>query len=143
MYVQWTEECRVDVPAFDEQHRRLLDLLNDIMIIVNEPGTHHGGDFYSVHGDFAELMNRHFSEEEEALKQNGFPHLDQHQQEHRELQSTLAELLTCYEASNRAHTVPLTDYFKKWFVIHIKLADQRYREFLTNNGTSRKNIHSA
>ncbi len=128
--VEWNEEIKVDVPLFDEQHKRLVALLNELH------GHMRAGKGREVIGktldELLAYTDYHFSAERRAFEAHDYPHCAHHLAEHQKLMDTARELKARHDAGNLAITVEVLDFLKKWVTEHIKKCDKLYTEFFRN-----------
>lgn len=117
--ITWTEGFSVGVPLMDEQHQRLIALIN-----ATQPPCDAGA--VQKMFDYADL---HFKVEEEMLRNRRYPELDQQLQEHSRflehahsfLAKDLADPRVCDE---------LNRFLCSWLSHHILEIDMKYKHFL-------------
>ena len=79
----WEEKYSVDHPLMDEQHQQVFKIVNDL------PEVSDLENLKKVAGIMDEHARKHFSEEEELLKEAGFPEFEDHQEMHQEIISLM------------------------------------------------------
>ena len=89
--------------------------------------------FHSILNDLAFYAKKHFQTEEDVLRLNGNPKLDEQKGLHNEYESRLVDFLNA-AMSGEIITEPLQEFLGKWWVNHILTSDVQYR-----NHTARKN----
>lgn len=130
--IQWRESYSVGVPALDTQHRRLLEIINELAEVTTAGGQ--SDLFFAALDALARYAENHFADEERILRDTGYPALAEQEQEHDHfithvLQTT--EKLHLKQAKLPGETV---DFLKKWFIEHILGKDQEYKPFLASHG---------
>ncbi len=77
--LELTDAMCVGHPEIDDEHRNLIEIVNDIVSARHE-GNLEKCRVLILH--FADSMKKHFRREEEILKEAGFPRLDEHKEHH-------------------------------------------------------------
>jgi hemerythrin len=130
--ITWNESFSVGVRQFDEQHKELVRMLNQL-IVDPEAGTRSEtiSELLSAMTNYAEV---HFEAEEVLMEQYGYPQLDEHTAQHDAFRRKTAEL--CIETMNRIGTVPesLLQYLRDWLIEHILQSDMTYKPFFRELG---------
>ncbi|RKZ37169.1 MAG: hypothetical protein DRQ37_02510 [Gammaproteobacteria bacterium] len=122
----WTPELKVGVKSFDDQHRQLFELHNDLNEQVWSGTPPPPG---SVARQLVELIQTHFTDEETLLKETDYPDLGGHCYQHRRFFQKLDTLRNRRNVSERAMTVDLLAFFRTWFTGHLLEEDMEYRDF--------------
>jgi hemerythrin len=129
--LEWNDELQVDVPKFDEQHCVLIKLLNDLHDAMKQ------GKGRAVIGEVLDELIRytgyHFSAEETAFDEHGYPELHAHQKQHAELLARALELQEKHKAGDLAVTAEVLDFLRSWVTEHIKKCDKLYTAFFREN----------
>ncbi|MDH3979222.1 MAG: bacteriohemerythrin [Gammaproteobacteria bacterium] len=131
-YIEWRDEYSVGIDSIDQQHRKLINLINQLATAVD----------YSTGEEFerealAELVDytkTHFSYEEGLMEENGYPDFEAHKAQHnamiREVDAVLAE----YEEDHDLAMRHGFNYLKSWLIDHINGTDKQYSSFLISKG---------
>lgn len=130
MPVLWKEEYSVHINEIDEQHKKLIALIN---ALEECPQT---GDFkLTVSTTLDELMeyvNIHFETEEDFFKRCNYEGAFEHQEIHDAIKSELNKKIN--HIINREITsldvIGLYNFLNKWLDTHILDEDQKYVEAL-------------
>jgi len=129
--IVWTDSYSVGVSAMDEQHKKLVDLINNIfqMCQKENPGTK--ADFARAFRGVSEYALTHFSEEEAFLQKSGYPDLPDQKKEHA---AFISEIWGQLEKFNKDSAAPLEllHFLKKWLLNHIAVKDKKYGAYLAN-----------
>lgn len=123
----WTEDMSVGVDVLDQDHQRLIDLLNQfIQAVDDEEGVLVFDSLFSMFIDYAAF---HFSREEEMMEAAGYEHLAAHKQGHLHILDHLREsrrkIIT--SASDQCDR-DVRDFLLNWLQIHIMVKDMDYRD---------------
>ena len=119
----WDPSLSVGNDELDEQHRKLLDLIRQVMwlaIIEDDSSVHLR--FVRIINEIVHLALNHYECEERTLALNGFMGLEQHKTEHDTYLNRLAELL--YRATH--DTLDLK-------VMVVRVAEDMYDHLLTTD----------
>ncbi|HMV00745.1 MAG TPA: bacteriohemerythrin [Rhodocyclaceae bacterium] len=125
--ILWDDRFSVGVAEFDDQHRRLAELINQLGDCIGQSaGSEAVADVLSALSEYA---STHFEAEEALLQRLGYPELNAQWQEHTEFCETVAN--ACYDASCGSVDLPaLSAYLMHWWEDHILLFDMRYKSFV-------------
>lgn len=131
-FVEWKDEYSVGLESIDSQHKKLLNLINQLQTAVD----------YSTGEEFErealdELVNytkTHFTYEEGLMKDNGYPDYEPHKAQHEKMVKHVEEVLLEYEKNQDTAMSNATTFLKDWLINHINGTDKQYSEFLIGKG---------
>jgi hemerythrin-like metal-binding protein len=130
--IKWTEELSVGVTAFDNDHKKLLEIFNKLFTALSQ-----GAANEVVPTILTELSNytkTHFNNEENAFKKFNYPEYESHKKLH---DGFIKELQDLNDKFNKGHftlAVPMFNILTDWIKNHIKTIDKKYTNFLNQNG---------
>jgi hemerythrin len=128
-YIHWRAEFSVGVEEIDNQHKELLNFVNDSL-------NHCTGDIETERKYFIkaiyvglEYLKRHFSTEENIMTLMAYQNYKEHKAEH----DTFIENLTATVHDIEAGLLPLdlskiSFFLRDWFLNHIPLFDKPAEE---------------
>ena len=128
--IEWDNSLSVGVELIDEQHKMLIQKLNDLSNAVGnrqgEVETVKALDFMIDYTDF------HFSAEEELMSEQNYPGLEHQKKEHAEFKGHLKQLVEDYreEGPTKELVTSVNVLLVNWLTKHIKGADLKLGEFL-------------
>ncbi len=128
----WDESLSVNVTKIDEQHKELVDLINELNDAMRS-----GKGKQTLQDVFRRLREYtvyHFSTEEELFAKYNYPGKLAHEKEHERLVNTVVELEGKFAKGQVAVTNEVMDFLKKWLLNHINGTDKRYSSFFNKNG---------
>jgi hemerythrin-like metal-binding protein len=133
MLLLWTENLRVGVEEFDEDHKRLITVVNRLHGAI-EAGT--SGDMVgSVLGALEHYAADHCRREEMVLMMAGYPEAAAQIREHNELRRLVAAMkLRCDRGFDAGLSVDVMNLIYVWITDHIYRADRKAGEFLRATG---------
>jgi hemerythrin-like metal-binding protein len=126
--IQWNEKISVNNTKIDNQHKKLIDLINELSKNSNE-----GAKSKIVNETLSELLRYtliHFSDEEEFMRKAKYPKLDQHIKTHKTFSHKIA--LFCLDVQNGKASVTkeLLQFLVDWLIGHISSDDQDYKNYI-------------
>ncbi len=131
-YLKWNESCSTGVDKFDDQHKKLLELLNRLLGSIKESEETSG--MGSLLKELLSFAVSHFDDEEDVLKRFGYEHFDEHKKEHDKIKLMVGRLYQNYLAGNKPETIEILEVITRWFENHLKHTDMKYSPFLKEKG---------
>lgn len=130
-WVQLTPREVLGIGVMDQQHRHLVNLLNQINASINHPAS--AGHPNTKFADLVGFTVLHFETELELMQRYEYPDLRQHEREHTRLVQEVKQLTKRFEEG--AHMATL-QVLKDWLVGHIRISDRKLAQFLIEHGCS-------
>ncbi len=129
--IAWNKSYCVNVPQIDEQHKKLVSLINEMHEAMQRNEEHSATG--KILNDLTDYIKVHFSMEEELMNKSGFSRLDaarkQHYDKHKKEHAAFTEKIT---GMNRQHneeksyiSVDLLTYLVEWLLNHIAEIDRQ------------------
>ncbi len=132
--MDWNPTLSVKIKKFDDQHKKLVDLLNQL---------HDGmkaGQGNAVLGNVLQSLitytSTHFKDEEQVMQANSYPDLTRHRAEHEKLVKQVLDLQKKFQAGGAVLTLTVLSFLKDWLFTHIQGEDKKYGVFLNAKGIS-------
>lgn len=129
--LNWTDAYSVKVKEMDNQHRKLVDLINMLHDAMK------GGKGKEVIGEIAasltDYTKTHFSAEERLMKIHNYPGYEEQKKLHNLLIQQLNDIRRKYEAGTVLSQEVIT-FLKGWLINHIQGVDQKYGPFMNGKG---------
>ena len=130
--ITWSDQLSVGVASIDSQHRKLIDLINDLhAAMASGRGAETLGRTFNGLVDYT---LSHFSYEESLMRQTAFPGLEAHRAEHAKLIDTVQNLRQDWRSGKVAMSVEIMQFLKDWLSSHIGGMDKQYGPHLTAAG---------
>jgi len=127
-FISWKEEYSVRVPEIDTQHRRLLEIINEMheaMLMGGKPDA-----LKAVLDDLVVYTRHHFRYEEQLMAGAGYQGLAEHQRKHRAMVTQVERFTSEITLGKASVSLKLMTFLKDWLTHHIMETDQRYSGFL-------------
>ncbi len=130
--IYWSPSFSVGVKLLDEQHRRIVDMIN--MLLSDSEATVGSGTISELLTRLTSYASDHFQAEERLLEEHGYPELALQKEEHQAYLIKIAEF--CQDTMSHQESVPaeLLQFTMDWWKIHILESDMKYRSFLAECG---------
>ncbi|MBU0982337.1 MAG: bacteriohemerythrin [candidate division Zixibacteria bacterium] len=129
-FMIWSDHLySIKVPEIDAQHRRLLELINELH---DEIGAGRGNeDIGRFLAAIVEYVRFHFAEEERIMKESSYPGLESHRQMHVDLVNQIVAMLRKLKKGTPISSFQLLSFLKQWWDGHICEDDKRLGAYLT------------
>jgi len=129
---QWKEEYNVDISIIDEQHKKFLEIINQLKTIINQDGCKDSVSdiFYQL----AYLIDNYFIQEEIYFKDCQYPNFDKHKSDHNSFINRIIKFQKDVENNKPDLCLEIYHYLEEWFDDHILKFDKEAVAFLKENG---------
>jgi len=133
-FLTWNDRYSVGVAAMDEDHKRLINLINQLQTAA----LYHTSDAYEQEAFDAliDYTKTHFQREEEMLEKHGYPDLEAHKKQHQAMIDKVSNLVSEYQQNADVTIDNTISYLKIWLIKHINGTDKEYSGFLNERGES-------
>ena len=130
--IHWDESLSVGIGSIDEQHKRLVTMINDLFSAVR---TGQGRNRTSkILDDLVAYTKEHFGYEERLFTEHGYAETDQHKQAHKKLVDQVLDFHRRFKSGQADVDTDLLLFLKDWLINHIMKTDKRYSAFLKEKG---------
>ena len=132
--VIWDETFSVGVEVIDEQHKKLIKMLNTMIEAEN---TSVNSEIIStVLTEMRQYASEHFALEEKYMLEYGYLDYDSHKAQHKEFLKKVSML--CIETMHQSKTVPteILEHLKLWWTTHILKTDMQYKTLFNQMGSN-------
>ena len=130
--ITWTEEMSVNIEKMDEQHKILIEQINNLFNAMLD-----GKAQEIINKTVDELINYadfHFKAEEEYFERHNYPEFQTHKIQHSYYKDEI--LLFKKDLLDGKSTVPMDvfNFLKGWLTDHILNSDKKYSKYLNSKG---------
>jgi len=130
----WNETYSVGVKELDEQHKILIQMINEMHYAMNNDS---GQEAISATVEkMFDYMEVHFSTEERYLQQFNYLGLATHQKAHEEFRSKARDLRERVNAGEFVLSFEIVQFLSDWLQNHILVTDMKYTSLLSEHGLS-------
>lgn len=128
--VTWSDENSINVAEIDNQHKKLIELVNEIHSAVESCADKE--DLRNRLVNLTEFTRSHFDFEDALMKKHDYPDLIGHQKEHRLLIQHLEELVNAVSKGRKLTFYSDYDVSSDWALTHISEHDKSLGVFLNS-----------
>ncbi len=140
--IDWDGELEMGIHEIDEQHRMLVDILNEFHEAIHQ---HKGTDVAErILERLADYTRIHFAVEESMMRLLDYPDYPEHKRLHDELIETLKDLTVKFASGKKSVNFELIHFLKMWLTKHIQENDMAYTSYFLSRGVVAKptNTHN-
>ncbi len=131
-YLEWKDEYCVGIDSIDQQHRKLVNLINQLQTAVDySTGEEFERDALD---ELVDYTKTHFSYEEGLMRDNDYPDFESHKAQHEKMFKKVEEVLAEYEQDQDTAMSNAVEYLKDWLINHINGTDKQYSSYLIGKG---------
>jgi len=130
--IRWSKEMELGIPEIDEQHKKLVDMLNEFYHELEE-----GHRDEAVHHFLEELekyLQYHFEYEESLLQRINYPDTPNHKKTHEMFKKLYREEIEKFLKGDTKALRELVAFTLSWLYTHIMRTDKKYANFMKENG---------
>lgn len=133
-FVSWDDKLSVGIQVIDDDHKKLLTLINNLQSAVYYPT----GETFERQAlkELVDYTKYHFQREEELMSRHGYPDFDAHKRQHEEMIARVDQFLESYERDREGTVEEMARFLKGWLINHIAGTDQKYSPYLHAQGVS-------
>lgn len=127
--LDWQDSFSVKVPELDQQHQRLVDMLNRLHDALRA-----GGNLAVAQKVVEELVlytRHHFASEERLMESCGYAELEEHRRKHRAMEAQVQTFRQQLAAGGISVQLKLMTFLRDWLQKHILETDMRYSGHLS------------
>jgi len=128
----WKDRYSVGIARLDEQHRKLVGLLNEFHEAM-QAGQANETVVKTLDGLVSYTLT-HFASEEALMKKAGFPGYEGHRSEHQKLAEQAKALQQKARSANLAVSLEVSSFLRNWLTNHIVGMDKQYTAHLKAAG---------
>jgi len=128
----WNESYSVNIKQFDDQHRKLVELINMLHDAMSM-----GKGIQVMRKVLDELVaytTTHFADEEKVMQEHNYPGYLAHKMEHERLTFKVLEIQSKFQDRQITLTLGVMKFLQDWLVNHIQGTDQKYTAYLNKRG---------
>ncbi|MEE4277747.1 MAG: bacteriohemerythrin [Halieaceae bacterium] len=129
---QFTTRFSVLVPAMDKDHQKIFDYVNRVHALIKDRAP--AGEQVETLREMADFTEQHFAREEAMMQREGFPGLEEQQEQHRMLLDRVKETLAAIARGERVNMIGVLNFLNSWLITHIMKLDHQYGEYFQKQG---------
>lgn len=131
-FVEWKDGYSVGIDSIDQQHKKLLSLINQLQTAVD----YSTGEQFEQEAldELVDYTKTHFTYEEGLMRDNDYPDFEPHKAQHEKMFNKVGEVLAEYEKDHDTAMSNTAEYLKDWLINHINGTDKEYSSYLISKG---------
>ena len=131
-FVEWNDDYSVGIDSIDQQHKKLLNLINQLQTAVDYST---GEEFErEALDELVDYTKTHFTYEEGLMRDNDYPDFEPHKLQHEKMFEKVREVLAEYEQDQDTAMANAAEYLRDWLINHINGTDKEYSSYLIGKG---------
>ena len=124
---EWDEKLALGIPSVDEQHRKLVEMINQLFVALGE------GKAEAIMGGVLEELidytETHFIDEEELKKVTGYPGYLDHKKNHDLFIAKVKGLKSEFLGGKTDISLEVIRFLKDWLIEHIMGEDKSFARY--------------
>jgi len=131
-FVEWTDKYSVGIPTIDEQHKSLLDMVNELFDECKQGGDKANDAFKKTAKKLVDYVKFHFAEEEELMLKYKFPEdsFKVHKNEHEQFVIKVLQVVDDFQSGKKFVPNETVRFLRDWILSHVAICDKGYSKFL-------------
>jgi len=134
-HVSWSDAYSMGVKVVDDQHKGLLDFVNDLFNHANGKEEEERTYFNAVITKALEYIKLHFQTEEKLMMMTRFPGYAEHKKAHDDFKLTVIKSVKDYDSGKQLVLEKFASFLKDWVLTHIAVVDRKYAEYFKRIAT--------
>ncbi len=131
-YLVWKDEYSVGIEEMDNDHKKLLNLINQLQTAVH---YYTGKEFEEKALDeLVDYTKTHFQKEEKLMADNDYADLEAHKIQHQQFIEKVSSAIEQYKTNSDVTIIDTLKFLKEWLIKHINGTDKEYGKILNNKG---------
>jgi hemerythrin len=128
--IEWSNKYRIGIPLIDEQHKKLIDMTNELYLGCRKSDEAAEAYFLkTIHGA-VDYVRLHFTTEEKILERINYPDLAAHKKEHEDFAREIIQQVQAFQAGKKFVPNVFVRYLRDWVLTHIAVSDKLYARYL-------------
>jgi hemerythrin len=126
-FMPWKEEYSVGDNSIDDQHRQIIELINDLHRVISLNSSNSSVAVKGVLEQLTHYTIQHFQHEEKVMQACRYPDIENHKAMHSRLRRRTAAMRSnMFLVTDR----DLLEYLRDWWNDHILSQDKAYEPYL-------------
>jgi methyl-accepting chemotaxis protein/hemerythrin len=130
--IRWTKDLSVGVESIDEQHKILVDMINELHAAMKMNRSKE--TLLEIFDRLRDYTVNHFGHEEKLFQKHGYPEVQEHLAAHKQFVAKVLEWEAAIKSGRATVSMEIMRFLKQWLTGHIMGLDKRYGPFLVQNG---------
>ena len=132
-FVVWDTSYDLGIEYVDKQHRRLVELINELYhACLGEKGELEE-KFKHVMKELVEYVMIHFKDEEKIMEEINYPNIKEHKQHHENFVKKILQSVNDYRNGKQFVPNTFVRFLRDWLFNHILISDKEWAKFYFAN----------
>ncbi len=133
--ITWSDEYSVEIQEIDEQHKRLIQIINELYDAVATKKKRE--QLSAIIRELVDYTKVHFAVEETLMRIFHYAEYEGHKQIHDNIVAKVTDFQHKFEAGDDQVGMELLMFLKEWLFDHINKVDKRYSNHFTKHGVKK------
>ena len=129
-WIQWSSDLALGIDEIDDQHKVLIEILNDVYETVNS-GNRDEKKLKKIIDGMLRYVNFHFVTEEMKMIKTNYGDYKNHKAEHDAFVERALEFQAAFREGSSTLPEEMMNFLKEWLVNHIQGTDRQYVPYFT------------
>jgi hemerythrin len=138
-HVSWSDSYSMGVKIIDEQHKGLLDFVNELFDHATGNEEEELAWFKEVIQQAVHYIKEHFTTEEKYMRATRFPGYADHKKTHDEFTLTVVKSAKDFQEGKRLVLERFAYFLKDWVLTHVAVMDRQYSDYFRKIATRKAN----
>lgn len=126
--LEWNNKLSINVIEVDEQHRKLVDMVNELYDSMISENSHE--TLLKIVTNMREYTVFHFDTEEKLMTQYDYSEIESHKSEHRDFVKKVEQVEEDCKNGKISLSMDILNFLSEWLVTHINGTDKEMGVFL-------------
>ncbi|MBU0995586.1 MAG: bacteriohemerythrin [Proteobacteria bacterium] len=130
--ITWDDSLSVKVKEIDEQHKKLIRLINSLHEAMIQRKTKEA--LGTIINELMDYTTGHFLTEETYFEKFEYGERDSHKREHTGFVNKVSAFHTDFQTGKMFLSMEIMNFLKDWLIKHIKGTDKKYGPLFNSRG---------
>ncbi len=127
--IAWRDEFSTGIGSVDHEHKELVQLLNDVIVMLDENRDHDA--VVEALGEVNARISAHFALEETIMRGAKYADFVPHKEDHERLLDEIRDIMDAYEEGDYENRrADFVKHLTDWFVSHFSTMDSKLHSSL-------------
>ena len=129
-FVEWDDRYSIFIPVVDDQHKRLIDMTNQLHNACRLGDSSAHEQFRLTIREAVSYVKYHFSTEEQIMETTAYPGFADHKKIHTEFAQEVLKNVSAFEEGKKFVPNQFVRFLRDWVMSHIAFVDSKMGEYI-------------
>ena len=134
-HVYWSESYSMGIKLIDDQHKGLLDFVNELFVHASGNEEEERAWFKEAIQQAVQYIKEHFTTEEKYMRATRFHGYAEHKKTHDEFTLAVIRSVKDFQAGKRLVLEKFAYFLKDWVLTHVAIMDRQYSDYFRKIAT--------